>query len=471
METTSAQMQEWLKSGDSKEYFELLGFETVGADVKRLRDCVQCATWLKKWLRGIGAEAELVLPPQSGVPAEKAAALAVPVVFAELKGSEGAPTVLFYGHYDVQPADPVELWESPPFTPTVRGERVYARGAQDDKGQFFAFLCGLRQFCREAGAEEGRLRPNIKILIEGQEESGSAGLFRLLDEPAFRRRVAADVMLVCDTSAATGLRPAIVAGLRGVCHFTVRLEAASRDLHSGEFGGVAPNAAQGMCRLISSLHDEKGAIAVEGFLDGLVEPTEEELDAAVAGAATPDEIACEIGTEPCGGERGVPAIRRGAFEPTIEVNGVHSGYGGPGSKTVIPCEAVAKLSMRLVAGQNPRRCFELVREHLEAHCPAGMRVSFPEDSGLSAALRLSLGSPAMLLAEEVLTEMDGRGPVFRWEGASIPVVAALKETSGAAPLLVGWGQPGDRIHSPNESFSLDQFLLAKKWGESIIRHW
>ena len=467
MEITSEQTREWLKSGDSREYFELVAFPTVGADPSRLRDCVACATWLKKWLKGIGAEAELVLPPQRGVSEEKVAALSVPVVFAELKGTEGAPTLLFYGHYDVQPADPLEQWETPPFEPTPRDGRVYARGAQDDKGQFFAFLCGLREFWREAGAA-GRARPNVKILLEGQEESGSTGLFRLLGEPEFRRRIAADVMLVCDTSAASDLRPAIVAGMRGVCHFTVRLEAASRDLHSGEFGGVAPNAAQGMCELLASLQDARGAIAVAGFRDGAVEPTAEELEAATAGAASEAEIAREIGTDPCGGERGVEPVRRGGFDPTIEVNGVHSGYGGPGSKTVIPCEAVAKLSMRLVPGQNPQRCFELVKEHLRARCPGGMRISFPEDSGLSSALKLPLGSPAMHLAEEVLSEMDVRGPVFRWEGASIPVVAALKETSGAAPLLVGWGQSNDRIHSPNESFSVRQFLLAKQWGKSIF---
>ena len=328
METTSDEMQEWLKSSDSREYFELVAFPTVAADPARLRDCVACATWLKKWLKGIGAEAELVLPPQRGVSEEKAAALSVPVVFAELKGTEGAPTLLFYGHYDVQPADPLEQWKTPPFEPTPRDGRVYARGAQDDKGQFFAFLCGLREFWREAGAD-GRARPNVKILLEGQEESGSTGLFRLLGEPEFRRRIAADVMLVCDTSAASDLRPAIVAGMRGVCHFTVRLEAASRDLHSGEFGGVAPNAAQGMCELLASLHDARGAIAVAGFRDGAVEPTAEELEAATAGAASEAEIAREIGTDPCGGERGVEPVRRGGFDPTIEVNGVHSGYGGP----------------------------------------------------------------------------------------------------------------------------------------------
>ena len=321
MEITSDQMQEWLSCGDSKEYFELLKFATVAAQAPHLRDCVQCATWLKKWLRGIGAEAELVLP------VGKASAHPVPVLFAEIKGEEGAPTVLFYGHYDVQPADPIDKWETPPFEPSFRNGRVYCRGAQDDKGQAFAFLCGVREWVKS-----GRKNVNLKILLEGQEESGSAGLFSLLEESSFRRRLAADVMLVSDTSAAANLRPAIVAGIRGVNHFTVKLTAASRDLHSGEYGGVAPNAAQGMCELLSSLHAKDGSIAVEGFMDGVAEPTADELEKSSAAFASEEEarkaLENDIGAPPSGGERSKSIARRLGFEPTIEVNGVHSGYGG-----------------------------------------------------------------------------------------------------------------------------------------------
>ncbi len=461
MEITNDQMQEWLSCGDSKEYFELLKFVTVAAQASHLRDCVQCATWLKKWLRGIGAEAELVLP------VGKASAHPVPVLFAEIKGEEGSPTVLFYGHYDVQPADPEDKWETPPFEPSFRDGRVYCRGAQDDKGQAFAFLCGVREWVKS-----GRKNINLKILLEGQEESGSAGLFSLLEESSFRRRLAADVMLVSDTSAAANLRPAIVAGIRGVNHFTVKLTAASRDLHSGEYGGVAPNAAQGMCELLSSLHAKDGSIAVEGFMDGVAEPTADELEKSSAAFASEEEarksFENDIGAPPSGGERSKSIARRLGFEPTIEVNGVHSGYGGPGSKTVIPCEAIAKISTRLVSGQNPRRTFEVLKEHFLKHCPEGMQVSFPEDSGLSAAMKLPVSSPIFAVAEEVLTEMDSRGPLFMWSGASIPVVSALKETSGAAALLVGWGQPEDCIHSPTESFSVRQFLLAKEWAKRIL---
>lgn len=433
------------------EYFDLLRFESVGADPTRLRDCVNCATWLKKWLQGLGFSGELL--------SEK---FSPPVVFAERRGCEDAPTVLIYGHYDVQPADPVSEWKTPPFEPTVVGERIYCRGAQDDKGQTFAFLCGVRDFLAKNAART----PTIKVLLEGQEESGSAALTALA--PSIRRKIAAEVLLVCDTSAAAGLRPAIVAGLRGVSHFTVRLNAANRDLHSGEYGGLAPNAAQGLAELVASLHNPDGSIAVAGFGDSIEPPTADELREAERAAPSEKDYADDIGCEPCGGQRGRSIVQRNSFEPTIEVNGIHSGYGGPGAKTVIPCEAIAKLSMRLVPGQSPARAIAAVRAHFEARVPRGMRLSIEDVTGGAAGFRLPLASPIFRLADDVLRTMDVRGPVFQWDGASIPVVSVLREASGAAPLLVGWGQPDDRIHSPNESYSFTQFAKAREWAVRIL---
>lgn len=433
------------------EYFDLLKFESVGSDPTRLRDCVNCATWLKKWLQGLGFSGELL--------SEK---FSPPVVFAERRGCEDAPTVLIYGHYDVQPADPVSEWKTPPFEPTVVGERIYCRGAQDDKGQTFAFLCGVRDFLAKNAART----PTIKVLLEGQEESGSAALTALA--PSIRRKIAAEVLLVCDTSAAAGLRPAIVAGLRGVSHFTVRLNAANRDLHSGEYGGLAPNAAQGLAELVASLHNPDGSIAVAGFGDSIEPPTADELREAERAAPSEKDYADDIGCEPCGGQRGKSIVQRNSFEPTIEVNGIHSGYGGPGAKTVIPCEAIAKLSMRLVPGQSPARAIAAVRAHLEARVPRGMRLSIEDVTGGAAGFRLPLASPIFRLADDVLRTMDERGPVFQWDGASIPVVSVLREASGAAPLLVGWGQPDDRIHSPNESYSFTQFAKAREWAVRIL---
>lgn len=436
------------------EYFELLRFESVGADPAKLRDCVNCATWLKRWLEHLGFAGELL--------SEK---FSPPIVFAERRGCENSPTVLVYGHYDVQPADPVAEWTTPPFEPTVVGDRVHCRGAQDDKGQTFAFLCGVRDFLA-ANASNAANAPTIKVLIEGQEESGSAALSALA--PTLRRKLAAEVLLVCDTSAAADLRPAIVAGLRGVAHLTVRLRAANRDLHSGEYGGIAPNAAQGLAELVASLHNPDGSIAVAGFRDGIEPPTNDELREAERAVPSESEYAADIGCEPCGGQLGKSIVQRNSFEPTIEVNGIHSGYGGAGAKTVIPCEAVAKLSVRLVPGQNPRRAIDALRAHLESRLPRGMKLSVEDVTAGAAGFRLPLASPIFRLADDVLRGMDARGSVFQWDGASIPVVSVLREVSGAAPLLVGWGQPEDRIHSPNESYSFGQFAKARDWAVRIL---
>lgn len=438
------------------EYFELLRYESVGADPSHLRDCVSCASWLRKWLGALGFSAELVYPKQ-----EPGGALPPPVVFAERKGGEAAATVLVYGHYDVQPADPVSEWDTPPFEPTMKDGRVYCRGANDDKGQTFALLCGMRDYLAAEGP-----KLNIKIVLDGQEESGSGALMALA--PEMRRRLAADVLLVCDTSAAPSMRPAIVAGLRGVAHFTLRLTGPNRDLHSGEYGGIAPNPAQGMAELLASLHHPDGSIAVAGFRDGIEPPTHEETSAAEAGTPSEEECAADIGCETAGGQMGKTIAQRVSFEPTIEVNGIHAGYGGPGSKTVIPCEAVAKISMRLVPGQSPRGAFAAVRTHLDDRCPKGMKVSFEDVNPGTPAFRLPLASPVFRLASHVLSEMDGRGALFQWDGASIPVLSVLREASGAAPLVVGWGQAQDRIHSPNESYSVEQFDRAREWGRRIL---
>jgi acetylornithine deacetylase/succinyl-diaminopimelate desuccinylase-like protein len=453
----SAEMADWLKSEESREYFELLRYPSVGAHPQRLKESSQCATWLKKWLQKIGADAKCILPE-----AGDAASFAPPVVFGELKGREDAPVVLVYGHYDVQPADPLELWTSDPFEPCVKGDRVYARGAQDDKGQLFALLCGIREALKE---NPGSL-PTLKFVFEGQEESGSAALQSLV--PSMRRDLAADILLVCDTSAAEGLKPAIVAGLRGMNTFTLKLTAANRDLHSGQYGGVAPNVAQGIAELVASLHRADGSIAVDGFLAGIEPPSAEELALAEKSAPKAEDWRSDIGCEPAGGERAKSIVSRNSFEPTIEINGIHSGYGGSGAKTVIPSEAIAKVSTRLVPGQNPRLSFEAIKKHLFDRVPEGMKLEICDFAGAAAGFRLPVASPLFRLAEDVLSEMDDRGVSFLWEGASIPVVSALCAESGASPLLVGWGQNEDRIHSPNESFSLAQFMKAKEWGKRIV---
>ena len=441
------------------EWCELLKYESVGSDPSRLKECVACASWFRKWLMKLGFTVEMLYPGE-GSPASEGS-LPPPVLFAERKGDEGSSAVLVYGHYDVQPPDPLEEWRTPPFGPTVVDGRVYCRGANDDKGQTFALLCGLRDYL----ASEGR-KINIKIVLDGQEESGSKSLSDLV--PSLRRRLAADVLLVCDTSAAPDLRPSIIAGLRGISHFTVRLSGPNRDLHSGEYGGISPNPAQGIAELMASLHLPDGSIAVAGFRDGIENPTHDELSTAEMFGPSDETLAEDIGCDPCGGQTGKTLVQRNSFEPTIEVNGIHSGYGGPGSKTVIPAGALAKLSMRLVPDQNPDDVMAAVSRHLRQHTPRGMKLFIEGLTGEAAGFRLPLASPVFRLAASVLEEIDPRGAVYQWDGASIPVVSTLKTCSGAAPLLVGFGQPEDRIHSPNESYGLNQFARAMAWAEKIL---
>lgn len=439
-----------------EDYFSFLRFASVGADPSRLRDCVACAGWLKDFLVRLGFSVSFELP------ASGPHRFAPPVVLAVRDAGEGAPRVLVYGHYDVQPADPLEAWLTPPFEPTEKDGRVYCRGAQDDKGQLFAFLCGLRDFLDTPRGNS----LSVTLCLDGQEESGSPALAALA--PSLARRLAADVLLVCDTSAAEDLRPAIVAGLRGVSHLSLSLTGPSRDLHSGEYGGIAPNPAQALASMLASLHRDDGSVAVDGFYDGIEPPTDEERRLAVAGSPSDDAYARDIGCAPTGGRAGsAPAVRAG-FEPTLEINGLAAGYAGPGVKTVIPATAVAKLSLRLVPGQSPQRLCDAVVRHLEARCPRGLTLAFDAREPGSAGFRLPLSSPVFRLAESVLAEMDPRGAVFLWEGASIPVVSLLGGISGAAPLLVGWGQAGDRIHSPNESFSFVQFDRARTWARRIL---
>ena len=435
------------------DWFALLRLPTVGTDPKHLGDCARAAAWLKRFLKPLGFDVEL-LTPGSGVP--------VPVLVAERLGAEESPSVLFYGHYDVQPEDPLSGWQTPPFEPTLMNGRVYARGAQDNKGQVFAFLQGVK-----ALIEAGEKLPTVKIVLEGQEESGSSALNDLA--PLLRQRLQADVMMVSDTSCGPDDRPAIVAGLRGVQHFTVTLTGPAYDLHSGVHGGVAPNPAHGMARLLASLHNDDGTIAVAGFRDRVHPPSDEERETARQGAVSDERYALEIGCPPAGGAQALDAVTRGSFEPTIEVNGLHSGYGGHGSKTVIPSAAVAKLSMRLVPNQRPDDTFAAVQKHLADRCPRGMTLAFSEPCVGAPGFRLPLNSPIFRLAADVLQQMDARGALFRWEGASIPVVAMLQHLSGAAPLLVGFGREEDKIHCPNESFGIDQFIRVMTWATLMLK--
>jgi acetylornithine deacetylase/succinyl-diaminopimelate desuccinylase-like protein len=418
-----------------------LAFPSISTNPENDADCDACADWLAGQLRALGFTTRLI-PTR-----------AHPAVFAERAGRPGAPTVLFYGHYDVQPVDPLALWTTPPFEPTLRNGRMFARGAQDNKGQVFAALKGI-----EALLASQALPCTLKVLIEGDEETGQLPLLDAL--AADKTDLRADIVMVADTGTVASGAPTLTMGLRGIIHMTALLRGPGHDLHSGTHGGRAPNPTHGAARLIASLHDASGRVTVAGFYDGVQEPSAEERRLANAPGFDAAWYEKTTGAPPLGGELGYTPVERTGFRPAIDVNGVHSGYGGAGSKTVIPAEALIKLSARLVPGQDPVRILHLLAEHLRRHTPPGFHLDITESGAGGPAVRVPLDSPAVRLAREVLGELATQPTAFLWEGASVPILSHLPTLAGGAPLLVGFGSEEDRIHAPDESYSLDQFRLG-----------
>lgn len=431
------------------EWKDFLRFPSISADPAHTADCVACANWLKQHLARLGFKAQTFKTPEK------------PVVFAERAGAPNSHVVLFYGHYDVQPPDPLDLWISRPFEPEARRGRIYARGAADNKGQLFYVLKAIESLLRTK-----RPLPTLKILIEGEEECGSIGIAHFLR--ANRRRVRADTLFVTDTDMTQSGKPAIVMGLRGIIHLTVHLKGPSHDLHSGVHGGIAPNPATGMAHLLASLHHRDGSIAVSGFMAGVKPPTRRERSLAVAEPVRPKAYFDDTGVLPVGGERGFSPVERAGFRPTIEINGIHSGYGGAGQKTIIPSSALAKITARLVPGQDPQACLRTIVRHLRRNAPGGLTVSF-SDCGVSGrGFRLDTDSGIAGRARTLLREVTGHEPVFLWHGASVPIVNELARASGAEPLLTGFGMEADRIHSPNESFSIRQFRMGYLYSALLL---
>jgi acetylornithine deacetylase/succinyl-diaminopimelate desuccinylase-like protein len=415
-----------------------LKFPSISADPLYNGNCRDCAEWLVGHLDQIGFSAKLLETSTK------------PAVFAERQGDPDKPTVLFYGHYDVQPIDPENAWETPPFAPALRNGRLYARGAEDNKGQIFYTLKALQTLI-----ENDALEATVKVIIEGEEEYGSAGLHECMDR--WKDLLQADILMVHDTGTVRAGNPTIVMGLRGVAHLTVELEGPDHDLHSGLHGGLAPNPAQGMAQLLSGLFNDDGSVAVPRFYDGVHPPTEHELELATEVPFDTEEYSKLVGTTPDGGKQNTDPAERVGFLPSLDINGVHSGYGGAGMKTIIPSQAVAKLSARLVPGQDPADVLDSITAHLYRHVPKGMRLVISDQGVGGPGFRLSPESPLVQKAQQALETLDAGAVAFLWEGASIPIVTGLSAVSGAEPLLVGFGHEEDRIHAPNESFSIEQF--------------
>ncbi|AAS80481.1 dipeptidase [Thermus thermophilus] len=423
---------------DLTELFAFLSIPSVSTDPARREDVRRAALWLAERLKARGFRTELHETPLH------------PILYAERFVDEKAPTVLVYGHYDVQPPDPLELWESPPFSPVVREGRIYARGASDDKGQLFAHVLA---------AEEAPV--NLKFLVEGEEEIGSPHLPPFVR--ANREKLRADVVLVSDGAMFAPHTPTLTYGLRGLCYLEVRLRGARRDLHSGAFGGVAPNPIQALGWLLARLKDEgTGKVLIPGFYER-VRPVPEE-EKALWPSLDEEALKRELGVEVLPGEEGYAPLERLWARPTLDPNGIWGGYQGEGSKTVIPAEAGMKLSMRLVPDQDPEEVADQAEAYLKAVCPPGYALEVRRLHGGRPVLTDPF-SPPMRLMARALEEVWGRPPVYTREGGTIPVVAELKETLGAPIVLLGLGLPDDNLHAPNEK--LDLVNLEK--GVEVIR--
>ena len=374
-----------------------------------------------------------------------------PIVSAEWKGAPGRPTVLLYGHYDVQPADPLNEWDSPPFDPQIRGDDVFARGASDDKGQTYLVLKAVEGLLQAYG----KLPVNIKFLIEGEEETGGEVLEKYLKVNG--RDLGADAALVCDTEMFAPELPTLCTGLRGMVYTEVEVEGSRIDLHSGVYGGVAPNAIQAISEIIAGLKEPGGKVTIPGFYDDVRPPAPAEL---AAWERLPfDEQAylrTEVGSQALVGEAGFSVLERIWARPSLDVHGIRGGFVGEGGKTVIPARATAKISMRLVADMEPGAVFAKFRQHVESLTPAGTRVSVRQLSSAPAAL-VNPDSRFIQTAARALTEVFGTEAVYTRNGGSIPVVGLLREQAGIPTVLMGFGLPDDNIHAPNEKFHLPNF--------------
>ena len=435
--------------------FSFLRIPSVSTDPAFHADCEAAARWCAAELEAIGFAASV-----------RATAGKPMVVGHSRHPDPAAPHVLFYGHYDVQPADPLGEWVTPHFEPRLaedgaNGTVIVARGACDDKGQLMTFL----EACRAWRAVIGALPVSVTVLLEGEEESGSPSLAPFLAEHGAELR--AELALICDTGQWSRERPAITTSLRGLVHAEVIVRGPSRDLHSGLYGGPAMNPIRALVRLLAAIYDESGRVRIPGFYDGIIEPSPEQLAQWKALAFDEAAFLGDVGLSRPAGEADRSVLEQIWSRPTAEVNGIIGGYTGPGTKTVIPSEASAKLTFRLVPGQEPAKIIESFQAFVRANLPADCTASF-KNTGGSEAIRVDTGLPAVQHAVAALRAEWGAEPVLMGGGGSIPIVKAFKDALGMDTLLVGFALDDDRVHSPNEKYNLTSFEKgARSWARIL----
>lgn len=428
-----------------EELFDLLRIPSISADPNHKKDVRRAAEFVAGQLEKIGLNNVSIEETEGH-----------PIVLGEhLEAGPDKPTVLIYGHYDVQPPDPLDEWKTPPFEPTVRDGKIYARGASDDKGQSYTHIKAIESFLK-TGTE---LPVNVKFIIEGEEEIGSPSLVPFL--AANKERLACDMVLVSDTAMFAKDQPSITYGLRGLMYLEVEVVGPNRDLHSGVYGGGVQNPVNALCEMIAKLKDEKGVIQVSGFYDKVRPLSEQEREAYAALPFDQDAYNKTLDIDEEFGEEGYSTLERVSGRPSLDVNGIWGGYQGEGAKTVLPARAFAKLSARLVPDQEPKEIYKLIESYLLEVAPPGVRVTVREHHGGHPVL-VDLNFYGLKAAAAAFREVYGKEVLFAREGGSIPIVADFAKTLNATTILMGLGLNSDSIHSPNEHFHMVDFERGMK---------
>jgi len=421
------------------ELLELLAIPSISTLPEHANDVKAAASWITRKLDAIGLEnVKLLETPRH------------PVIYADWLHAEGKPTLLIYGHYDVQPVDPIDEWETPPFEPTIKNNNIYCRGASDDKGQFMIHVRAVESILKS----DGELPINVKFMLEGEEEIGSEHLQPVIE--ANRDLFRADFCAISDSQMLNENQPLIVYGLRGMSYMEVEVQGPTHDLHSGAYGGAVHNPMQAICEIIAKLHDENGTITIPGFYDNVRTLSDEERVELEKLPYDEADVIKETGVPATWGESEFSIKERLGVRPTLEVHGIRGGFTGDGAKTVIPAKALAKISMRLVPNQTNQGAAELLKKHIEAIAPNTLKVDVRMIHGGEPAL-VDWKDPAIRAAADAFEASFGTRPLYTLEGGSIPVVELLQRTFNIPVVLMGFGLPDDRLHSPNEKFHIPNF--------------
>ena len=419
---------------------ELLRIPSISAGTRNTGDVLRCAEWLAAHMRQVGLNNVQILPTGGH-----------PAIYADwMDAPSGSSTVLVYGHYDVQPVDPLNEWETEPFEPTVRDGRIFARGAADDKGQVFMHRKAIEAYLQTGG----RLPINLKLIVEGEEEIGSEHLDSFMQ--TYKDMLRADMVVVSDTSWFANDVPSLTYGLRGLTYLQVDLQGPPNDVHSGSYGGAVGNPIQALVQMLASLKDADDHVTIAGFYDAVRPITPQEQNAWDELPFNEQEYLAELGVPELHGERGYSVLERLWARPTLEINGIWGGFTGEGSKTIIPARASAKISCRLVADQDPEQIIALVEDHLRRICPSWVTITITR-MGTGKASVTELDSPGVQAALRALERSFGKRAVFIRGGGSIPIVASFQDVLSLPAVLMGMADADDHAHAPNERFGLDKF--------------